>query len=202
MNRCAPCANLMLATVLLAWAGNLPAAAQDVTPPQVGTCQSCHGVSGNSTKADVPRLNGQTGDYLIARLKSLRDPTRQSVAAIHAMWDISNHIGDEDIQVIARYYAAQTPSEPDRRKTSRLVAEGKRLYEKGGRNVPACQSCHGASGEGDGAVPRLAGQHTKYLDYQLTAFSYTMRYHPGMDRNALYLTQPEIDALVAYLAKD
>ncbi|HEY8948735.1 MAG TPA: c-type cytochrome [Rhizomicrobium sp.] len=194
-------ANPMLAAVLMAWAGSLPAAAQDVTPPQVSTCQSCHGVNGNSTRPEVPRLNGQTAEYLAARLKSLRDPTRQSVAAIHAMWDLANHIGDDDIQALARYYAAQTPSVPDRR-ASRLMTEGRRLYQKGVGNVPSCQSCHGANGEGNGAVSRLAGQHAKYLDYQLTAFSYTMRYHPGMDRNTMYLTQPEIDALVAYLAKD
>lgn len=200
MNRCAARVDLMLAAVFLAW--SLPAAAQDATPPQVTTCQSCHGAKGNSTKPDTPRLNGQTAEYLAARLKSLRDPTRQSVAAIHAMWDLSNHIGDDDIQALAQYYAAQMPPEPDRRKASRLMAEGKRLYENGAGNVPACQSCHGANGEGNGAVPRLAGQHAKYLDYQLTAFSYTMRYHPGMDRNTMYLTQPEIDALVAYLAKD
>jgi cytochrome c553 len=202
MNRRATCTGMMLAAVLLARGGNLHAVAQDVTPLQVTTCQSCHGVNGDSAKPDTPRLNGQSAEYLAARLKSLRDPTRQSVAAIHAMWDLSNHIGDDDILAIARYYAAQTPSKPDRRKTSRLIADGKRLYEKGAGNVPACQSCHGPSGEGSGAVPRLAGQHAKYLDYQLTAFSYTMRYHPGMDRNALYLTQPQIDTLVAYLAKE
>ena len=193
---------LRVAIVFLAMTSGLPAVAQNAQPPHVATCQSCHGVSGDSTSPGTPRLNGQTGEYLAARLKSLRDPTRQSVAAIHAMWDLSNHIGDEDIQAIARYYAAQSPSAPDHRRASGLVTEGKQLYEKGSGKVPACQSCHGANGEGNGAVPRLAGQHSKYLDYQLTAFSYTMRYHPAMDRNTMYLTQHQIDAITAYLAKD
>jgi len=187
---------------VFALASNARAIAQNAVTAQVITCQSCHGVNGDSAKPDTPRLNGQTAEYLAARLKSLRDPTRQSVPAIHAMWDLSNHIGDDDIQALAQYYAAQIPLEPDHRKASHLTAEGKRLYKMGAGKVPACQSCHGASGEGNGAVPRLAGQHAKYLDYQLTAFSYTMRYHPGMDRNTMYLTQHEIDALVAYLAKD
>lgn len=195
-------ASTFLVTGLLALVSGFPALAQDAVPARIATCQSCHGAGGNSTKPDTPRLNGQTPEYLAARLKSLRDPTRQSVPAIHAMWDLANHIGDDDIEPIARYYAAESAAGPDHRAAPRLALEGRRLYEKGAADTPSCQSCHGANGEGRGAAPRLAGQHAHYLDYQLTAFSYTMRYHPGMDRNAMYLTQHQIDALVAYLAND
>src|SRR5512146_2102053 len=75
-----------------------------------GTCQSCHGAGGNSTSAKVPRLNGQMAGYLTARLKAFRDPTQQTPNATHAMWDMSNHIGDDEIPQIAKYYAAQTPT--------------------------------------------------------------------------------------------
>ncbi|HSM97234.1 MAG TPA: c-type cytochrome [Rhizomicrobium sp.] len=165
------------------------------------SCQSCHGAGGDSTSPSVPRLNGQPAGYLAQRLKSLRDPTKQSINAIHAMWDLSTHIGDDDISQIAKYYAAQKPT-PAAGKAGALANEGARLYAGGGKGVPACQACHGLHGEGMGLAPRLAGQHGLYLDYQLTAFVVTMRNQGAMNHTAMDLSQHQIDALVAYLAKD
>jgi cytochrome c553 len=186
---------------LVLGAGLQQASAQNAGAAQPSACEACHGPNGNSIQPKVPRLNGQTAEYLTARLTALRDPTKQSIRAIHAMWDLANHIGDAQVQGFAQYYASQTPTQPDHRISS-LAKEGARLYQKGAHNVPACSGCHGPAGEGSGAFPRLAGQHGQYLDYQMTAFSVTMRYHPGMDQNAMYLTQDQIKALVAYLAKD
>lgn len=177
------------------------AAAQDAPPKVQAQCQSCHGPHGDSSDAHTPRLNGQTANYLQSRLKSFRDPTRQSIAAIHAMWDISSHVGDEDIPAIAQYYARQTPTAPSGKNSAR-AKQGARLYALGAKGIPACASCHGAHGEGTAIAPRLAGQHGLYLDYQITAFTVTMRAQGTMNHTALDITQPQIDALVAYLAKD
>lgn len=177
------------------------ATAQDMPPKVQAQCQSCHGPRGDSTDAHTPRLNGQTANYLQSRLKSFRDPTRQTPPAIHAMWDIANHVGDEDIPAIAQYYASQMPTPPSGA-NSALAKRGARLYALGAKGIPACASCHGARGEGTMMAPRLAGQHGVYLDYQITAFMVTMRDQNTMNHTALDISQPQIDALVAYLAKD
>jgi len=172
-----------------------PASPSNVTAP----CQSCHGVTGDSTSPAVPRLNGQQANYIESRLKSFFDPTRQTPAAAHAMWDISTHIGDALIPEIAEYYSSQVPT-PAHGGGS-LAAEGQKIYMRGvGEKIPACASCHGDMGDGRNDVPRIAGQHADYLRSQLNAFKTTMRYHAGMDINARNLTQEQIDALVAYLA--
>jgi len=36
-------------------------------------------------------------------------------------------------------------------------------------------TCHGAKGEGNAALPRLAGQHTAYIKRQLEAFASNAR---------------------------
>ena len=41
------------------------------------------------------------------------------------------------------------------------------LANTGGDGLAACASCHGAQGEGQGAMPRLAGINAAYLRKQL-----------------------------------
>jgi cytochrome c553 len=177
-------------------------AAGDAMLKVTTTCQSCHGLTGDSSSPKIPRLNGQQADYIAARLKSFLDPTRQTPAATHAMWDIASHIGDDIVPDIAKYYAQQAPTPPAAKK-GKLAATGKSIYERGvGSSVPACQSCHGAHGEGIGAVPRIAGQHGEYLTMQLLSFNVTLRYHETMDHNAMYLSEEQIAALVAYLGNN
>jgi len=194
-----------LAIVLAAASLAGSAAAQDTALTTMAkitaTCQSCHGVGGNSHLRNVPRLNGQIANYLAERLTSFRDPTKQTPNAIHAMWDIANHVGDDEIPQIAKFYANQPPT-PRGRSKGALAKEGARLFAQGGQGIPACTACHGAQGEGTANGPRLAGQHADYLAYQMTAFVVTMRNQPTMDHTAMNLDQDQIDALAAYLGKD
>lgn len=196
-----PLTMMVLAAGLIGGAASAQGAMPAAMTKIAATCQSCHGVGGNSRLRNVPRLNGQIAGYLAARLKSYRDPTTQTPDAIHAMWDTSNHIGDDEIPQIANYYAQQPPT-PAAVNKSALAKQGARLFAQGAKGVPACQSCHGLHGEGAGNAPRLAGQHGDYLSYQMTAFVVTMRYQGTMNHTAMDLSQDQIDALVAYLAKN
>ena len=65
------------------------------------------------------------------------------------------------MQNIAAYLEAQT-AKPGAAKNKDTVLLGKSIYRGGiaAKQVPACASCHGASGAGIPAqYPRLAGQH-------------------------------------------
>lgn len=196
MKRClAACA---FASVLSAQA---VAAAEPVPPAVLAQCQGCHGVSGDSTMPEIPRLAGQSQAYLRKRLNDFRDPTRQAPHATYVMWEISSRLSDARIGALAAYFSAQKPVPAQRR--SARAAQGERLYRNGaGPNVPACGSCHGREGEGSGLYPRLAGQHATYLALSMADFSVQSRAGSPMNQPAMHLRDEQAAALVAYLAAD
>ena len=191
---------LVLGSVLLA----APVGADengDAIRKTVAPCESCHGPGGNSANHSVPRLNGQQAAYIWQRLSSFRDPDTQTPKAIHAMWDIATHIRPDQINGIGWYFASQPPTAPGT--GGKAASLGRKIYMEGaGATVPACRRCHGAQGEGSGAVPRLAGQHADYLSFQLQSFNVRTRYHDKMDNNVGAMSLEQIKAVSEYLAGD
>ena len=68
--------------------------------------------------------------------------------------------------------------------------------------VPACQTCHGARGEGNipAGFPRLAGAGAGYLAGQLAAFAAGQRQNPVMQPIAAALSTTQQAALARYYA--
>ena len=166
------------------------------------TCQNCHGPGGSSVAATFPRLNGQQADYMAAQLKSFRAHTRSDPHAMAYMWGMAAQLDDQLIADLAKYFAAQPPTPPQ--SGGALAAEGQKVFESGAPadGVPPCQACHGAHGEGNGVVPRIAGQHADYLKKQLEAFRSTLRENAVMHANTANMTDREIEAVVSFLAND
>lgn len=166
------------------------------------TCQNCHGPKGDSTSSTFPRLNGQQADYIAAQLKNFRSHSRTDPHARAYMWGMASQLDDAMIVGLGKYYAAQTPTQPQ--SGGALAAEGKKIYMNGvdAQNIPACQACHGEHGEGMGEMPRLAGQHGDYLKKQLEAFRSTLRESDVMHANTKDMIDSQIEALVSYLAND
>jgi cytochrome c553 len=167
-------------------------------PAQAASCDGCHGAAAQAAP-QAPRLNGQTREYLAARLNELRNPGNQTVSAIHAMLGPVRQVSDATKQALAGYYAAQAPTPP----AAGAGAERSRgaiLYARGdGTRLPACAGCHGAQGEGAGINPRLAGQHAAYLQDQMEALMLTARLQPGMNKHVWGIRPEEIRALAAFL---
>jgi cytochrome c553 len=166
------------------------------------TCQTCHGPRGDSLLATFPRLNGQQADYIAAQLKAFRAHTRSDPHAVAYMWGMASQLDDALIADLAKYFAAQSPTQSQ--SGGALAAEGQKIFESGAPadGVPPCQACHGAHGEGNGSVPRIAGQHADYLKKQLEAFRSTLRENAVMHANTTNMTDREIEAVVSYLAND
>jgi len=191
--------------LLLAGLSGGPAWAQAALPPAlVSSCENCHGASGPARTPQTPRLNGQTREYLEARLKDLRNPGNQTIAAIHAMLGPARSVSDDTIAALAAHYAAQAPAEPSRPEAER--AAGARLYAQGrGAEIPSCGGCHGARGEGIGESPRLAGQPAAYLEEQLAALMLTARVQGAqstMNKHAWAMSREDMRALALFLAHD
>jgi len=167
----------------------------------VHVCSSCHGSEGRSISPTFPRLAGQQKDYLVAQLQAFRDKTRADPHAQTYMWGMAARLSDPTIEAVAAYYASQTPvaGQPS---SSPEAAAGKAIFTDGipSEGVPACMSCHGEKGEGNGPIPRLAGQHQAYLARQLEAFASMARANEIMHENSKDLTPEQISEVTAYLA--
>jgi cytochrome c553 len=68
--------------------------------------------------------------------------------------------------------------------------------------VAACAGCHGPSGYGTNALPRLAGQHAQYTEKQLKEFGSRVRNNDNavMHSIASKLTELELKAVASYLS--
>jgi len=160
-------------------------------------CAGCHGRDGDGSRdGTVPTIAGQFAPVLVKQLIDFRYDSRHS---IRVQGFISHHeLNAQALADVAAYVSRLPPRQPPALQAGRPAAQGAALY------ATACAGCHGAHGEGyPGArVPRLAGQHSRYLAEQLRDAAGGER--PGMARDhARLLAQldaGDLDALAAYLS--
>jgi cytochrome c553 len=199
-----PIAGLALAALTLA-ACNATAtkgeSADSVVAGTLHVCSSCHGPGGHSISSTFPRLAGQQKDYIVAQLQAFRDHTRADPHAKTYMWGMAARLSNPTIEAIAAYYASQPPAagEPA---ASPAVTAGKKIFTAGipAQGVPACMTCHGDKAQGNGPIPRLAGQHPAYLARQLEAFQSKARANEIMHQTSKNLTPEQISEVTAFLA--
>jgi cytochrome c553 len=137
-------------------------------------CASCHGPNGNSVSPDWPRLAGQSAVYIVEQLRLFRSGVRTNPV----MKPLAATLSDQDIDDLAVYYEAQTPTglEAD----PSYWKAGKALYLAGdaAHEVPACVACHGPIGRGNLAAgyPALRAQQSVYVVKQLNDYASGARY--------------------------
>lgn len=195
-----------LAAGLLAAAGlachSLPASA---APGQAGqpaqACLACHGATGNSTDPlRYPNLAAQAPAYLVLQLKNFQSGERPHPV----MRAVAQTLSPADMQALAKHFGAQ----PARAQASRHPAQerlGRRIFEQGGAaGAPACASCHGPQGHGQGDFPRIASQPAPYLVAQLRTYRDVPHFGNPlatmMKGVAVRLKDDETQAVAAYLA--
>lgn len=169
-----------------------------------GTCAACHGMDGNSVNPIWPSLAGQHEAYLDRQIKLFRDGQRENAMMAPMVASLS----DQDVADLAAYFAAQKlklkAANPD------SVELGRKIYQGGDkeRNIPACMSCHGPTGQGNplSGYPVLANQHAAYTVIQLKAYKTGKSMVDKDDVNgqimadvARYMTEEEIDAVASYV---
>ena len=181
------------------FAGLAPAAAADDSPALVKTqCAICHGERGESTNVQFPQLAGQNAQYIRKQIEDFREGRRSH----EAMTVISKGITDSQIEALSQFFQRQTPqSHPA--SDEQLASVGRYIYERGNVNarLPACAACHGASGEGNALLPRLAGQHPQYVENQLRRFHSKERRNDAGPMAFVTdgLTELELRAVAAYV---
>ncbi len=132
------------------------------------TCVACHGVQGNSSVGQFPKLAGQSAKYIAKQLQDIQSGKR----SVPAMMSMVSNFSERDRQDIGAYFQQQKVSAGAAKKE--FVALGQKVYRSGDvkNGQPACSACHGATGEGVPAAgfPALKGQHADYIAAQLKAF--------------------------------
>jgi cbb3-type cytochrome c oxidase subunit III len=193
----------LFAGLLLPLAGTLAAAAAETDGAALAKkeCATCHGSEGRSVSPSFPRLAGQQAEYIETALKGFRDKSRADRGGQAFMWGMAAQLSDATIKELATYYAAQKPAADEGSEAAEL-AKGQKLFQEGNEatGVPACQACHGEKAEGQGAVPRLAGQHRDYLEREIREFVSTSRANEIMHENTKNMSSEEITAVTAYLS--
>jgi cytochrome c553 len=163
-------------------------------------CVACHGVNGNSSNPEWPSLAGQNEQYVKKQLHAFKSGARKNPL----MTPMAMGLSDDDVEDLAAYYAAQTPTglEADAAK----VPVGQRVYRSGDMKagLPACSACHGPGGDGNppAAYPALRGQHATYVSAQLKAYrAGTRQTDPNqMMRNvASTMSDEQIEAVASYI---
>jgi cytochrome c553 len=146
-------------------AGNAVAAEKIVT----GVCAACHGVDGNSMITTNPKLAGQHPEYLVKQLTNFKSGERKNPV----MSGMAATLSADDVANVAAYFSTQAVK-PGSTKTNTAGSLGEKIYRAGNatNSLPACASCHGATGAGiPSQFPRLGGQHADYVVAQLKAFN-------------------------------
>ncbi|MDY0271153.1 MAG: c-type cytochrome [Advenella sp.] len=180
-------------------------------------CVACHGVAGNSMIPMYPSLAGMPYEYIVNQLKNFQTPegakasNRTDAQGNPTMMDPTvAQMTPQDMQNLAIYISQQSLNQPATAKLGadlNVVQRGREIWRAGiaDRNVPACASCHGATGKGmPSAFPALSGQHPEYLEAQLLAFADGYRKNGGtenmMGEIANRMNRADMKAVADYAA--
>ncbi|WP_243048070.1 c-type cytochrome [Dyella sp. RRB7] len=135
---------------------------------KAAVCGACHGMDGNSSDPQYPKLAGQHESYIAHQLTSFKSGKRQNPI----MLGMATPLSEQDMHDIGAYFASKSslPGVADQA----LVARGQQLYREGdtSKGVPACMACHSIDGRGNpGAMyPQLTSQHAQYIEATLKAW--------------------------------
>src|SRR6185312_9687871 len=135
---------------------------------KAAACGACHGMDGNSTDPQYPKLAGQSEQYIVHQLENFKSGKRQNPI----MLGMATPLYEQDMHDIGAYFASQTalPGVADQA----LVEHGQQLFREGDakRGIPACMACHSIDGRGNpGAMyPQLESQHAQYVQATLKAW--------------------------------
>jgi cytochrome c553 len=190
---------ILVGAGLIASAGSVMAAGSVAKGEKLaGRCVGCHGVGGNSTNPEWPKLAGQNAGYIAKQLADFKSGARKNPL----MSGQAAGLSSAQMADLGAYYAAQKVTVGA--KNEALAKQGQNLYRGGNSKtgVAACMACHGPAGAGiPPRYPSVSGQHAKYTAAQLRAFKRGARSNDNqiMSQIAFRMSHAEINAVAAYM---
>lgn len=174
--------------------------------PTIQTCSSCHGGNGLGVANFTPALAGLSEAYLESQIALYMTGRRVN----SMMTPMSALLKEPKVKKETLAYFSALPATPITQiekpgEHAIIVDPARRLVYQGDwtRDIPACATCHGPSGQGVEAFPRLANQHSEYIETQLLMWQSGQRrgdLNNVMGNIASKLTKTEISQLAQYFA--
>lgn len=184
---------------------------------KAGACAACHGVDGNPSDPQYPRIAGMPERYVAQQLALFKGGIRTSgMAAV--MVPMAAPLSAQDMRDVGAYFAQQKAGAgvADDSAIASGPYAGMKFYEVGqklfrggdaARGIPACMACHGPAGTGNPgpAFPHIGGQQSAYVVRRLQEYrtgTTTEQDHHLFDMMATVaknLSDEEIQALGSYL---
>ena len=184
---------------------------------KAAACAACHGLDGNPTDPQYPRLAGMPERYIAHQIELFKTNIRNEPEAA-VMKPYADALTAQDARDIGAHFATQkafagvadaTLITTGDNAGKRLFEVGQALYWKGDakREIAACFACHGPSGGGNAgpSFPHVGGQNAAYVKRRLEYFRAGVSQDPNKAHYALMhdisksLTDEEIAGLSAYL---
>ena len=164
-----------------------------------GRCFLCHGMEGESASPVFPRLAGQHAEYIAKQLGDFKSGKRKS----DTMKPQAEELTPDEMKALGAFFQSKKASSKAAGDLD-LLAVGKYVFTRGNSfsGLPACASCHGVKGYGTPLLPRLAGQHPRYIEDQLKQFNKRERTNDNavMHTVASKLSELETHAVAEYIA--
>jgi cbb3-type cytochrome c oxidase subunit III len=132
---------------------------------KAAVCGACHGMDGNPTDKQYPKLAGQNEAYIARQITLFQTQKRANAV----MMGFAATLSQQDMHDIGAYFASKSasPGVAD----EKLLERGQALYRGGDvkLGVPACMACHGPDGRGMAGTgfPQLGSQWTEYVTAKL-----------------------------------
>jgi len=133
--------------------------AAEVSYAQVlaNTCAGCHGPDGSSHGPAAPTIAGMSPEIFIDAMRDYRDGKRYGTV----MPRIAKGYTDEQIKLMAEYFAKQPFHRFPQNHVAKLAETGAKLHER------YCEKCHENGGKASAEAGVLAGQWIPYLRFQI-----------------------------------
>jgi cytochrome c553 len=185
----------LLFTIMLALTASTTVSAQDdaAIRQKAEVCSACHGPNGNSSSPDYPILAGQTWRYTFIQLKDFKEGRRSDPQ----MSPMAANLSTDDMVALGNFFAAQKQLPTGFKADGNKVAAGKAKSDE-----VLCPMCHLGGFVGQNEIPRVAGQHYKYVKKQLEDFKARRRTNDAgnMTSIASTLSDDDIENLSQYIA--
>jgi cytochrome c553 len=171
---------------------SFPAVAQSIED-KTQVCAGCHGQDGKPIDKTIPVIWGQQAGYLYIQLRDFKRNDRKN----EVMQPIVASMERQDMMDIAEYFSKKTWPDLGQPRASKDVSERALIAN----HSIGCTGCHLDHFQGDGTVPRLAGQSRKYLEKTTADFRTRARgNNPGMSDLMIATSPDDLVALSEYLS--
>ncbi len=169
-----------------------PAIAQSIAE-KLEVCAGCHGQDGKPIDKTIPVIWGQQTGYIYIQLRDYKRGDRKN----EIMQPIAASFEKDEMLAIAEYFSKKPWPDLGQARAPKAVSARALSAE----HSVGCTGCHLDHFQGDGTVPRLAGQSREYLIKTIADFRTRARgNNPGMTDLMLATPSDDLVALSEYLA--